>query len=66
MAKIRFKHNNHDTIKQLFVKKKTFRILIATQILTLLVLGLFAYKLSDYGYFAGILAQIKLLIKSIG
>lgn len=68
MAKIHFKHTTHDTIKQLFVKKKTFRLLLATQITTLLVLGWFSYKLANYGYFTELyttLQRFTLLLKSL-
>lgn len=51
MARFRFQHTTHDVIKQLYVKKKTFRWLIVTQVVTLLLLGLAGKKLDDYKYF---------------
>lgn len=64
MAKIRFKHNNHDTIKKLFVKKKTFKLLVVLQLITFVLLGWFSYKLANYGYFRSLYSNLKSLIIS--
>lgn len=58
MANIRFQHSTHDTLKQIYVKKKTFRWLLFFQITTLILLGLSCYKLNSYGYFNPLFTEI--------
>lgn len=38
MAKVTFKHTTHDSIKQRFVEKKTFKYLVISQGITLFLL----------------------------
>lgn len=38
MAKVTFKHTTHDSLKQRFVEKKTFKYLVISQSITLLLL----------------------------
>lgn len=65
MAKVTFKHTTHDVIKQLYVKRKTFRLLLLSQMITFGLLGFFFYKLASFGYFSLLTAFLKNLINSI-
>ncbi len=53
---------HHDTIKQLYVKKKTFKWLLAIQLLTLGLLAWFSYELVNYGYFTTLYTNLKMLM----
>lgn len=67
MAKIHFKHTTHNTLKQFYVKKKTFKYLLGLQLITLFLLGLSIYKLNNLHYFDAALQTIKeLYVKIIG
>lgn len=59
MAKVTFKHTSHDTLSQVYVKKRTFRRLLVLQLITSIALGFSCYKLNSYGYFNRTIIRIK-------
>ena len=48
MAKFKFKENTNEVIKKRYVKKRTFKLLITLNIITLLTSLWFGYTLHHY------------------
>lgn len=59
MAKIKIStEKSHEIIKARFVEKKTFKVLLIVQCISLILLGISLYRLNNYHEFDGILLKI--------